>query len=198
MGAQGPQPEQRCFFRSRNQTPRLRNGFTQRDKSIGSPRAGGGLDFEEFFDKEYRRLGKAVYLLTGDRSEAEDVTQEAMSRAYERWERVSSMDSPAGYVYRSALNIYRKRLRRPGPINPEISPAAGTPDPAVEVEARDEILRALSGLPAKQREALVLVEWLGLDSAEAGRVLSIDAASVRGRIHRARTAIRDRLGVPDE
>jgi DNA-directed RNA polymerase specialized sigma24 family protein len=67
--------------------------------------------FDEFFLAEHERLFQALYLLTGDRNEADDLAQEALLRAYERWERVGSMDSPVGYVYRTALNLYRSRLR---------------------------------------------------------------------------------------
>src|SRR5512138_2436466 len=67
--------------------------------------------FEAFFLAQHERLFQALYLLTGDRFEADDLAQEALLRAYERWERISVMESPAGYVYRTALNLYRSRLR---------------------------------------------------------------------------------------
>ena len=55
-----------------------------------------GLDFEELFRAEYARLAAALQLLTGDRSEAEDLAQEALSRVYEHWDRVRAMASPDG------------------------------------------------------------------------------------------------------
>jgi DNA-directed RNA polymerase specialized sigma24 family protein len=74
--------------------------------------AEGVLDFEGFFQSEHERLFQALYLLTGNRYEADDLAQEALMRAYERWGRVGSMDSPVGYVYRTALNLNRSRLRK--------------------------------------------------------------------------------------
>ena len=68
--------------------------------------------FEEFFLAHHEQLFQALYLLTGDRSEADDLAQEALLRAYERWDRVGAMESPAGYVYRTALNLHRSQLRR--------------------------------------------------------------------------------------
>ena len=59
-----------------------------------------GLDFEEFYEREHLRLGRALFLLTGNRGEAEDLAQEALARAYERWDRIRETDSPVGYVYR--------------------------------------------------------------------------------------------------
>ena len=51
--------------------------------------AGGRLaiDFSDFFRREHLRLGRAIYLICGDPFEAEDLIQEALARAYERWDR---------------------------------------------------------------------------------------------------------------
>jgi RNA polymerase sigma-70 factor, ECF subfamily len=76
------------------------------------PEVGEASVFEEFFLSQHERLFQALYLLTGDRSEADDLAQEALLRAYERWDRVGAMESPAGYVYRTALNLHRSQLRR--------------------------------------------------------------------------------------
>jgi DNA-directed RNA polymerase specialized sigma24 family protein len=53
--------------------------------------------FEAFFSVEFTRLAQALFLLTGSSSEAEELAQEAMVRVYERWGRVSVMDSPTRY-----------------------------------------------------------------------------------------------------
>jgi RNA polymerase sigma-70 factor (ECF subfamily) len=153
--------------------------------------------FESFFRSHYASVVRGLVLVAGSEGEAEDLAQEAFARALERWDRIRTMESPVGYVYRTAFNLNRNRLRhlaRSLRRRPDF--LLGT-DPASEVETRSEIRRVLAGLPASQREALVLVEWLGLDAAEAGRVLGIDAASVRGRIHRARRTINAHLGGDD-
>lgn len=150
--------------------------------------------FDAFFRAEYPRLARALYLLTGDRTEAEDLAQEAMARVYERWDRVRAMASPTGYVYRTATNLNRKRIRRLAVRARKAFGPSAVEDPAKMAEDRSEVLRFLASLPAGQREALVLVEWLGLDAEDAGHVLGIEAVSVRGRLHRARTALRDRFG----
>ena len=142
---------------------------------------------------------RRLSLLTGDRTEAEDLAQEAMARTFERWDRVREMESPEGYVYRTALNLHRKRLRRESVLSRlRLWERPRSSDPAEEVEPRQEVLRLLSTLSREQREALVLTHWLGFTAEEAGRVLGIDAASVRGRVHRARTAIRAQRGESDE
>jgi RNA polymerase sigma-70 factor (ECF subfamily) len=121
-----------------------------------------------------------------------------MARAFERWSRVGLMESPIGYVYRTALNLHRKRLRHLRVLARRLFAPAPVDDPAGAVESRLEVQRALRALSTEQREAMVLVEWVGLDAEEAGQVLGIQAVSVRGRLHRARAALREHLGGSDE
>jgi RNA polymerase sigma-70 factor, ECF subfamily len=152
------------------------------------------VDFESFFRAEYRSLCQALVLLVGDAFEAEEIAQETMTRVLERWDRVGAMDSPAGYAYRTALNLQRNRIRRlavrarrrfaPVPVA-DIGPAASD---------RHDVRRALQELPVGLRAALILVDWLDMDSEQAGRVLEIKPGSVRVRLHRARSALRDALG----
>lgn len=150
-------------------------------------------DFGEFFSREYSRLGRACLLLTGNTAEAEDLAQEAFARVYGRWDEVGSMDSPDGYLFRTALNLNRKRLR-------SLDVRARRfrhPVPRDELdvaEDRLDVLRAVAVLPRGQREALVLVEWLDWDIGEAAEILGIAEASVRGRLHRARRTLRERFG----
>jgi len=103
-----------------------------------------------------------------------------------------------GYVYRTAFNLNRNRLRRLARSLRRRTDLEPENDPASEVETRNEIRRVLAILPASQREALVLVEWLGYSAEEAGRLLGIGPASVRGRLHRAREGLRQRFGGSDE
>ena len=156
------------------------------------------LDFRDFFEAEYERLGRALYVLTGSRAESEDLTQEAMVRVYERWGRVRTMDSPIGYLYRTAMNLHRSRLRRLGVRARRAILADRHPDDPLEaVHHRDEVDRLLAALPETQRQALVLVELLGMSSEEAARILEIEPVSVRVRLSRARAHLRRRVVIGD-
>jgi len=150
----------------------------------------GVLDFEEFFRAGYPQLARACYLLTGDSVDAEDLAQETMARAFERWDRVGAMESPAGYLYRTAFNLNSKRIRSLAVRARRTFTDALSHDPADLAVTRDEVMVALDSLPKAQRQALVLVGWLGMDANEAGRVLGVAPASVRGRVHRARITLR--------
>jgi RNA polymerase sigma-70 factor (ECF subfamily) len=156
------------------------------------------VDFEGFFHREYPRLVKSLYLTTSDLLEAEDLAQEAMARVFERWDRVGAMEAPGGYLYRTALNLNRKRLRRLAVRARQILWPAEPQDAIAASETKSDLVRALADLPDGQKEALVLVDWLELTSEEAGRVLGIRPASVRSRVHRARESLQEQLGVRDE
>ena len=68
--------------------------------------------FEAFFEAEHGRLLRALYLVTGNAEEAEELMQDAFVAVWERWDRVRTMDEPTGYLFRTAMNRYRSRLRR--------------------------------------------------------------------------------------
>ncbi len=152
--------------------------------------------FEEFYLAQAARLGKALYLLTGSREEADDLLQESMARTMVRWNRVGAMESPAGYVYRVALNLHRRKFRRRSSVGGPVP--TDTIDLGFDAEARVMLLEGLRALDAGQREALLLVTWIGMSPEEAGRVLHIKPASVRSRVHRARAALREHLGGTDD
>lgn len=172
---------------------RLTHGTVE--ATVASADLEGGLDFAGFFHAEYESLLRTMYLLCRNRAEAEDLSQEAMARAFERWEKVRTASSPRAYVFTIALNLRRSTLRRTAVAIRHRHPDPPIPDePHTIVERRTDILRALRSLPQSQREALLLVEWVGMTSEEAGQVLGIEAESVRGRLHRARRALRERYG----
>jgi RNA polymerase sigma factor (sigma-70 family) len=155
------------------------------------------LDFHAFFEAEYERLGRALYVLTGSFSDADELAQEAMVRVYERWERVRGMASPTGYLYRTAMNIHRNRLRRLQMMaRSTLRPSKG-PDLLEAVEHRDHVERLMMSLRLSLRQALVLVDLLGLDAEEAGAILNIEPVSVRVRLSRARAQLRREAGETD-
>ena len=151
------------------------------------------MEFEHVFRAEYPRLVGALYLLTGSRFDAEDVAQEALARVYEPWERVRSLESPIGYAYRVAMNVYRRRRWRATRL-PRADPPVPSSDPAEGAVKRRDVRRAHLRLPVGLREALVLQEWLGLTSEELGARLGIRPGSARARLHRARRAFERAIG----
>jgi RNA polymerase sigma factor (sigma-70 family) len=160
-------------------------------RDVGDP-----LDFEEFYRTEFPGLVRSMFLLVPDVEEAQELAQEAMVRVYERWDKVSVMESPGGYLYRVATNLNRRRIRSlavraRGLLTLGVAPH-GEMDPA-----RGDLSDAISSLSVRLREAFMLVDWFGMSSEEAARILHIAPASVRSRVHRARRVLRARL-IPGE
>jgi RNA polymerase sigma factor (sigma-70 family) len=151
------------------------------------------LDFEEFFHGNYAGLVRALYLLTANQREAEELAQETMVRVYARWDRVRAMESPGGYAYSVAVNLNRQRLRHLTVRARRLFAMRSRVEPEQPPDLRRELADAIGSLSRGQREAFMLVEWLGFSAEEAGRLLRIASASVRARIHRAKAALRDRL-----
>jgi RNA polymerase sigma-70 factor (ECF subfamily) len=152
---------------------------------VGSPVA----TFEEFFRAEQRRLHQALFAITGSRTEAEDVGQEAFLRLWERWDQVSEMGDPVGYLHRTAINVFRDRSRRLLLAMKRAVGAAPRPDEYDAVEARSVAASILGQLPPRQRAAIVLTEGLGYSAEEAGELLGIKGSTVRALHFQARSAL---------
>ena len=145
--------------------------------------------FDAFYEDHLDQLFRAMFLITGNAGEAEDLAQEAFVRVFERWDRVSRLDSPAGYLYRVGLNLHRTHLRRARVAARKLWPRPSD-DAIGAADDRSVIRDALHRLPGRQRSALILVDWLGLTTSEAARILRTTPAAIRTRLSRARKAMR--------
>jgi RNA polymerase sigma factor (sigma-70 family) len=147
--------------------------------------------FEDFFALEHERLLRALYIITGNRSEAEDLMQDAFVKVLERWDSVQLMDDPTGYLYRTAMNTFRSRyrrgvmaLRRMALLEPSQR------DPFSDIEIQDDVRRGISGLTPRQRAAIVLTVLLGYTAEDASRIMAIKASTVRALTTQARERLR--------
>jgi RNA polymerase sigma factor (sigma-70 family) len=168
------------------------------DATATASRVNQPLAFEEFFQAQRARLLRALYLLTGNAEEAEEVLQDAFLALWERWDRVAGMDDPVGYLYRTALNRYRSRVRRAVRAARRVTGQAHGADLFAEADERDAVARALAGLTPRRREAVVLTEVLGYGSPEAGKVMGVADATVRRLAQDAREDLRRALEAHDD
>lgn len=153
-----------------------------------------GRAFEDLVRAEHAKLYRALCLITRDRPEAEDVVQEAFLRVWERWDRVGDMDDPTGYLFRTAMNVWRTRRRRASLAVRRAMRLAAPRDELADVEARESVVRALAALTPRQRAAVVLVDLLDHSSEEAGRLLGIKAPTVRVLVSQGRAALKRNAG----
>src|SRR5262245_29467821 len=151
----------------------------------------------EFLHTDYPRLVAAVALTSGSRPAAEDAVQEALLRAWERSEKGEEIDSLKAWVTTVALNLARswlRRLRSERRAKTRLHPAdLGEPSPD-----RVDVERALSALPRRQREVVVLRYYMQLDTREAAAALRMSEGTVKSTLSRARAALADTLGVPED
>jgi len=146
--------------------------------------------FEAFFEAERHRLFRALCVITGSRVEAEDIAQDAFLKLLERWDRVATMEDPAGYLHRTAMNLFRNRSRRARVALRGMLRAAPAADVYEPVDRRDELDGVLARLSPRQRAALVLTAGLRYSAEEAGRILGIKDSTVRALVFQARSSLR--------
>ncbi|SED69630.1 RNA polymerase sigma factor SigE [Ruania alba] len=168
--------------------------------------------WEQVVRENSDRVYRLAYRLTGNRADAEDLTQEVFVRVF----RSLSSYAPGtfeGWLHRITTNLFldgqrRKKRIRFDALGPaaERVPAtgeAGSPERRYEHENLDtDIQAALDGLKPQYRAAVVLCDIEGLSYEEIGATLGISMGTVRSRIHRGRAQLRKVLahrapGAPD-
>ena len=123
--------------------------------------------------------------------------QDAFLRVWERWDRVGGMDDPVGYLYRTAMNLFRKRYRRAALSVRRAVGLAPRIDDFSDADDRHVVHHVLATIPPRQRAALVLTEMLGFSSKEAGDALGVTDATIRSLTRHGRDAFRSVMEVDD-
>lgn len=147
-------------------------------------------DFDGFYLATRDRLLHALYAMTGDLAEAQDVVQEAYARAWQRWQTVAAYDDPAAWVrtvaWRLAISRRRKARNRIGAalrLHAITAPAA---EPSADTAV---IVAALRRLPDAQRRALALHYLCDLSVDAVAAETGVSAGTVKSRLSRGRTAL---------
>ena len=153
--------------------------------------------FEAFYQAEAQTLFRRLWLVTGNRAESEELMQDDFLKVWERWDRVGVMEDPVGYLYRTAMNLFRKRYRRVMLAARRTVGLAPSTDDFSDADDRHVVRHVLATLPPRQRAALVLTEMLGFTSKEAGEALGVTDATVRSLTRHGRDAFRTVMEVDD-
>jgi len=136
--------------------------------------------------------------LTGDPHAAEDVMQEALLRAARAWQGLRRADRFTAWLTRIVVNVFRDRLSRAGagePLPDDLSDGRAE-DPAAAAAADETealVARAVSQLPPRQREVLILTVYEQLDAREVADLLDLSIENVRTNLHYARRQLQRRL-----
>jgi RNA polymerase sigma factor (sigma-70 family) len=157
------------------------------------PTVSESLRFEDFFEREAGTLFRRLCVVTGDRGEAEEIMQDAFLALWERWQRVAAMEDPTGYLYRTSMNLFRRRTRRASLAIRRRLARAPDPVPFAEIDERQDVVAALRELTPRQRAAVMLIDVLDYSSEDAGKALGVTAGTVRGLASRGRETLRKRM-----
>jgi RNA polymerase sigma-70 factor (sigma-E family) len=153
--------------------------------------------FVRFVSERGTALLRTASLLCGARSDAEDIMQTALEKAYRHWGKLSAEADPEPYVRRILVNLTVSRARRwrvlrevhmPSP--PEMPSASETST----VELRGVLIEELKRLGPRQRAVLVLRYWEDMPEAEVAKVLGCSIGTVKSQAARGLARLRQRMG----
>jgi len=202
-------PGRRGRARSRtlsHDDPGLLRSYSVASTTVGHVRAartagGAGADaraqFDAFFDAHHRDLARLAFLLSGDPDAADDLTAEAFTEAWKRWEQVTGSDVPLAYVRRIVVNLAASRVRR---LVRErrgwrlLGAAWSERTEGPDVAASTDVRAALRRLPVRKRACVVLRHYYGLSEQETAATLGISVGTVKSQTSRGVAELAALLG----
>jgi RNA polymerase sigma-70 factor (ECF subfamily) len=140
--------------------------------------------FEQFYRRHRDTIGRALALTLNDEMLGFEATDEAMARAYERWNTVSGYANPEGWVYRTGLNWARSFLRRRKRSRPKDLLLVG-PDVSSDRLADTDLARALATLSDDHRAVVVLRFYSDWTVEQTARALDVAPGTIKSRLSRA-------------
>jgi RNA polymerase sigma-70 factor, ECF subfamily len=150
--------------------------------------------FTAFYDATWGRTVACAYAVTGDVGAAEEVAQEAYTRAWPRWSTLSTYDDPGAWVRQVATREAVSRWRRSRTAMRHLA-RSRPPEPAPPPSENSVALTAaLRQLPEAQQRALVLHHLAGFSVADIARLESCPEGTVKARLSRGRAALGSILG----
>jgi RNA polymerase sigma-70 factor (sigma-E family) len=170
------------------------------DQPESEPRDQAGI--ADLFHARHLELVRLATLLVGDRATAEDVVQDVFVSVCARWQRLTENGVAVAYFRTAVVNACRSVHRRRGIVRrfgQGTEAALWTePEPSAEsavllAEDRRRVLRALSRLPDRQREALVLRYYQRLTQAEIAASMGISQGTVKSTLSRGLHALGGKL-----
>lgn len=165
---------------------------------ISKVRSGDAQAFEKLVTEHYRFIYRTAYRWLGHSSDAEDVTQTVCLRLADAVTRFDGRSRFTSWLYTITLNavrdLQRSRQRHDRNIEAATTVALTQRAPDQEDQLRiDDIWRVVRDLPAKQRDAVLLVFGEQLSQAEAAKIMGCKEVTVSWHIHTARKSLRGLL-----
>ncbi|NYJ02685.1 RNA polymerase sigma-70 factor (sigma-E family) [Nocardioides thalensis] len=159
--------------------------------------------FDDWVAARGPALLRLAFVLTGNAADAEDVVQDALSRALPRWDRITQADDVDAYVRRMVVNAHhswwRKFRRRESPAaDVHTGEVVDGPGGGTQHDERQRLWAACQALPEAQRTAVVLRYYEQLEYDEIAALTGVREGTVRSRVSRGIAVLREGWGGRDE
>lgn len=167
---------------------------------------GDSSAFDQLVSRWDRKIQGAIYRMVGSGEESRDLCQEAFLKAYRGLSGFKKEARFSSWLYQIAVNVCRDRMRRQRGktvvsldemSNAGELPFKGTAPSALELMEAGDLSRtvaaAVASLPEEQREVIVLKEYQDLTFLEIAEALDVPVSTVKTRLYRGLTQLRQRL-----
>jgi RNA polymerase sigma-70 factor (sigma-E family) len=153
-------------------------------------------ELADLYVRHVPAANRLAFLLTGDRSQAEDLVHDAFVRCVGRFGHLRAYEAFDAYLRRTIVNLHTSRLRRLRVEREWLSKETGRVNRAAtsglpDVAGREDMWRRLLKLPPRQRAALVLRYCEDLSERETADALRCSVAAVKSLTARATAALRE-------
>jgi RNA polymerase sigma-70 factor (sigma-E family) len=169
---------------------------------VERPWAGRSDAVATLFRTHHRRLVGLASLLCDDQATAEDVVQEAFAALYRRWWQLRDPHSAVAYLNRAVVNGGRDHLRRGRRSDaslrrmvPQPEALSSAEQDVVASDEAEQVWLAITRLPLRQRQVLVLRYYLDQSEAEIAETLGVARGSVKRHASRGLAALARSLEV---
>lgn len=145
--------------------------------------------FDEFYRCTARRMMRYAYAVAGDHTEAQDLVQEAFTRAWRQWGRLSEHPAPEAWLRLVVARLATDRWRRLHRWRSVLSRTGPPPDAPPPSEDGVLLVRALRQLPATHRQALALHYLFDMSVEEIARETDVPVGTVKSWLSRGRSRL---------
>ena len=151
-------------------------------------------DFDTFYRRELPAMVALAAAITGNTIAAEDLAQEALLRAYNRWDEVGAYDKPGAWVRRVTINLALTNRKRAGTeLKAKLRLLSWDRPTAHVVEPHpprfDDVWSAVAKLPGQQRAAVALHYLEDRSVADIAEILDCSESTARVHLHRGRNSL---------
>lgn len=172
---------------------------------VGRVLAGDRNAFSGIVRRWQGPLVSLAYRFCRDRDQAEEMTQAAFLRAFRMLNQWRGGGAFSSWLFAVAANVYRSEMRRRRPFMLPLDAAGDLAEPRTgndgtsghgELDRNERVRRAVSSLPDRYRDVLVLFYFHRMNVQETARSLGLAEGTVKARLHRGRALLRRKLEPP--